>query len=74
MPGFRYLREVFTVPTAAPLQRALDVYDVAQLFKCSHKTVRRMIADGRLPAVRVGALWRVRPEDARAYLAGRVAS
>jgi excisionase family DNA binding protein len=57
-----------TVPTI--LRPALDIYDAATLFKCSHKTIRRMIADGRLPAVKVGARWRIRPEDVAVYLAG----
>ena len=64
----------FTVPAAPPIQpleAALDVYDVARLFKCSHKTVRRMIADGRLPAAKIGSVWRIRPEDVAAILAGK---
>jgi excisionase family DNA binding protein len=46
------------VPTE--LEPALDIFDVAALFKCSHKTVRRMIADGQLPAVKIGRQWRIR--------------
>jgi excisionase family DNA binding protein len=50
------------VPTTSSLQPSLTIYDVARLFNCSHKTVRRMIADGRLPAVQIGPQWRIRPE------------
>jgi excisionase family DNA binding protein len=61
-PAFAFCRERnFTVPTAL-LQPSLTVYDVAGLFKTSHKTVRRMIADGTLPAMKIGAQWRIRPE------------
>ena len=58
---------------APTLQPALDIHDAAKLFKCSHMTIRRMIADGRLPAVKVGARWRIRAEDAHAYLTGGAA-
>ena len=59
--------------TSPTLRPALTIYDAAELFKCSHKTIRRMIADGRLPAVKVGAHWRIRSEDAHAYLSGGAA-
>jgi excisionase family DNA binding protein len=49
-------------PHTEPLQPSLDIYEVASLFKVDHKTVRKMIADGTLPAVRVGVQWRIRPE------------
>ncbi len=42
------------------LEPALDIFEVAALFKCSHKTVRRMIAEGHLPAVKIGRQWRIR--------------
>ena len=57
--------------TAPPLQPALDIYDVARLLKCSHKTVRRLIANGRLPAAKIGSVWRIRREDVAAILAGK---
>lgn len=59
------------MPTAPLLQPALDIYDVASLFKVNHKTVRRMIADGRLPAVKIGAQWRIRPQDVAAAMVGK---
>lgn len=48
--------------TAPPFQRSLDINEVAALFKCNHKTVRRMIAEGALPAVKIAGQWRIRPE------------
>jgi excisionase family DNA binding protein len=63
VPGFRIPREGnFTVPTTRTLQPSISIEEVARLFKCNHKTVRRMIADGRLPAVQIGRQWRIRPE------------
>ncbi len=41
---------------------------VAEIFQVSEQTVRRMIARGELPAYRVGAQIRVRPEDVERML------
>jgi excisionase family DNA binding protein len=40
-------------------ERWLTINEVAELLGVHHGTVRRLIAKGRLPAVRVGRLWRV---------------
>lgn len=44
------------------MQPSLDIPEVARLCNCSIKTVRRMIDEGSLPAVKVGKQWRIRPE------------
>ena len=49
--------------------RLLTLGDVARLFRVSLSTLRRIIARGELPTVRVGTGVRVRHEDAAAYLA-----
>lgn len=49
------------------IERSLSVYEVADAFGVSHKTIRRMIA-GRVPAVRIGQQWRIRPEAVRDIL------
>jgi excisionase family DNA binding protein len=41
----------------------LSLADAAELLDVSLKTVRRRIADGTLPAYRVGKLIRIRRED-----------
>jgi excisionase family DNA binding protein len=41
---------------------SLSVYEVADLFGVSHKTIRNMIRDGKLPAAKIGQQWRIRPE------------
>jgi excisionase family DNA binding protein len=46
-------------PAIAP---SLSVYEVADLFGLSHKTIRNMIRDGKLPAAKIGQQWRIRPE------------
>ena len=56
--------------SASTLQPLLDIDDVAALFNCNRRTVWTMVRDGRLPAVRVGTHWRIRPEDVHAYITG----
>jgi excisionase family DNA binding protein len=46
----------------ASLARLLTVREVAALFQVSEKTIRRMIATGQVPFVRIGRSIRIRPE------------
>jgi excisionase family DNA binding protein len=41
------------------LERLLTVNQLAELWQVSSRTVRRMIKDGRLPAVRLGRAVRI---------------
>jgi len=41
-------------PRTGDLQALLDVQDVAQVLNVSRRTVWRLVATGRLPAVRLG--------------------
>ena len=60
-----------TIPTdPVSLQPTLDSSDLAALFKLHPKTVRKLLADGELPATKVRGQWRVRSEDAAAFLVG----
>ena len=55
-----------TRSTAARTSEAghyLTIADAAEHLVCSEKLVRRMIADGKLKAVRVGRLIRIHPRD-----------
>jgi excisionase family DNA binding protein len=63
-------------PTNTPLKprSLLTVRDVAGLDSCSEKTVRRAIAAGLLPAVRVGPGARLLRVDPAAHAAYREAS
>lgn len=59
-------------PTQSP-DRLLTLADVADFLAVSLSTVRRLVRDGNLPAVRVGQRSiRVRPEDLEAYLQASV--
>jgi excisionase family DNA binding protein len=55
MPGPKEPRPSSPAPLLTPLE-------VAAILNVSLRSVRRMIADGRLPATRIGRLVRIRPE------------
>jgi excisionase family DNA binding protein len=46
-----------------PAEPLHTVTEVAKILNTSEKTVRRLIADGRLRVVRIGSLVRVAPAD-----------
>lgn len=50
--------------------RLLSTDEVAELLAVSPKTVRRWIAEGELPAVKLQRLWRVRSADLERLLEG----
>ncbi|HQR23124.1 MAG TPA: excisionase family DNA-binding protein [Burkholderiaceae bacterium] len=52
----------------------LTLRQVAERLHVSERTVRREIADGRLRAVKLRSLYRIRPEDLQAYLAAQPAA
>ena len=47
---------------AHSLRPLLKVGDVAKILNLHPRSIRRLIADGRLPVIRVGHAVRVRPE------------
>ena len=51
--------------------RMLTVDDIALIFDVHPRSVRRWIADGRLPCVHVGGVVRVRPETALKLINGQ---
>lgn len=51
--------------------RFVTVNEVAQLMRVSKMTVYRLIAQGDLPAVRIGRTYRIREEDVHRYLESR---
>jgi excisionase family DNA binding protein len=65
MPSSRGLTPAIELPN-----RALDVYEVAEILDCCLATVRREATRGRLRGVKVGSRWRFQPDDVAAYLAG----
>ncbi|TYP88433.1 helix-turn-helix domain-containing protein [Blastococcus xanthinilyticus] len=65
------LRDLWTVrhaPAMAPKLLSLD--DTATALGCSERTVKRLIADGVLPAVKLLGATRVRVQDLDTYIAG----
>ncbi len=50
--------------------RFATVNEVAQLIRVSRMTVYRLIRQGDIPAIRVGARYRVREDDVHRYLDG----
>ncbi|MEG3348366.1 helix-turn-helix domain-containing protein [Novacetimonas sp. GS1] len=47
--------------------KRLRIADVASTWGCSHQHVRNLIKRGELPAIRIGSLFRIRPDDVVAY-------
>lgn len=52
------------------VEAAMDIPAVAVAFGCSTDTIRRRIAAGEIPAVKLGRVWRIQPEIVREILAG----
>jgi len=46
----------------------LDMFDVAELFKCSREKVKRMARSGELPAFKFGKHWYIRRDDLERFL------
>ena len=53
---------------AVPL--VVDIPYVAELLKCSGKTIQRECQSGRLKAFKVGEMWRIRKDNLIAYTQG----
>jgi excisionase family DNA binding protein len=52
----------------------LDVFAIAEIFKCSAETIKRMARRGELPAFKFGKRWYVRQHDLERFLEHRVES
>jgi excisionase family DNA binding protein len=55
----------------APPEPLLTIPGVADICRVSEKTIRRWINAGELPAIKLGAQWRVAPRDLSAFLRER---
>ena len=55
-------------PTQDPPRLRLRTVEVAVALDVSPDTVRRLVADGDLPALRIGGALQFRHEDVAAYL------
>lgn len=71
-------RPATAYPKASPLLGPLDpgrlltINEAAARLTVSLKTLRRLIAAGSLPVVRIGGLVRIRPEDLTNFIAQNV--
>jgi excisionase family DNA binding protein len=59
-----------SVATKVSLHRLLSTEEVAEILAVTPKTVRRWIASGDLPAVKVHRQWRVRADELERFLTG----
>jgi len=51
--------------------RLLTVDQAAEYLQVTSRWVRRILRDGHLKGVKVGKLWRVKPEDLSEYIDAR---
>ncbi len=52
------------------MESMLTVEEVADLLKVNATTVRRLAARGKIPALRIGRCWRIRPRIVRELIEG----
>lgn len=57
-------------PAAAVIEDLYAMSQVAQILRCSRKSVYRLISSGRLGAVRWGRSYRFRREDVQEFVRG----
>jgi excisionase family DNA binding protein len=57
-----------TAPIRPEFEPLLSVPDLATALNTHPATIRRLIKDGELPALKVGPHWRVTPEALRDYI------
>ncbi len=56
------------------IPKALTTEQVAEILQLSSKTIGEMIRNGDLPAMRIGGVWRVRPESLEEWMKQRESS
>ena len=49
-------------------RRLLKLHQVANLLQCSIRNIYRLLAEKKLPVLRIGGLTRIRPEDLNDFL------
>jgi len=52
-------------------RRLLTVDQAAEYLQVTSRWVRRILRDGHLKGVKIGKLWRVKPEDLLEYIEAR---
>jgi excisionase family DNA binding protein len=56
--------------TVAAIEDLYELSQVAQILRCSRKTIYRLISSGRLGAVRWGRSYRFRRQDVQEFVRG----
>ena len=65
------LHEVALLLMMCVVEQFATIAEVARELRVSGEHIRRLCSDGRLPAVRVGAAWRIPRRELRAVLKSR---
>lgn len=65
------LHEVALLAIVCAVEQFATIAEVARELRVSGEHIRRLCSDGRLPAVRVGAAWRIPRRELRAVLKSR---
>lgn len=60
--------------TVGVIEDLYELSQVAQILRCSRKTVYRLISSGRLGAVRWGRSYRFRRQDVQEFVSGSLIS
>ncbi len=61
-------------PALAAIEELYELGQVAQILRCSRKTIYRLISSGRLGAVRWGRSYRFRRQDVQEFVRGSLIS
>ena len=51
--------------------KVYDLLEVEEILKITRRTLYSYIKDGKIKAVKVGRVWRIRHEDLDAFLTGK---
>lgn len=70
--GFVYLDEMFKIDKEkggiTMQERLYAVSEIAKMYRISGTSVRRYILEGKLKAIKVGGVWRIKESDWEAFL------
>jgi excisionase family DNA binding protein len=65
-----HMKKTESNPMVVAIEDLYELSQVAQMLRCSRKTVYRLISSGRLGAVRWGRSYRFRREDVQEFVRG----
>lgn len=62
-PNHRPNKELKTADTGKLQDDYYTIYEVADVLKVHHNTIRRAIKRGEMKAIRIGKEWRIKKDD-----------